>query len=89
MAYWLVKSEPTKWSWEMQVAAGEKGTHWNGVRNHLAKLQLMARAIGPIRAVKREHALEARGYRGAPKYVSATFNYLAREIIRKSDEVLT
>ncbi len=46
MAYWLIKSEPSKWSWEMQVAAGEAGTHWNGVRNHLAKLQLMAMKKG-------------------------------------------
>ncbi len=46
MAYWLIKSEPNKWSWEMQVAAGAQGTHWNGVRNHLAKLQLMAMRLG-------------------------------------------
>ena len=39
--YWLVKSEPSVWSWEMQVAAGEKGTFWDGVRNHLAKQNLM------------------------------------------------
>ena len=41
MAHWLIKSEPFKWSWQQQVAAGEKGTHWDGVRNHLAKLNLM------------------------------------------------
>ncbi len=46
MAYWLIKSEPVKWSWDMQVAAGAAGTHWNGVRNHLAKLQLMAMKKG-------------------------------------------
>lgn len=46
MAYWLVKSEPSKWSWDQQVAAGAKGTHWNGVRNHLAKQQLMAMKLG-------------------------------------------
>lgn len=46
MAHWLVKSEPFKWSWDMQVAAGAKGTHWDGVRNHLAKLQLMAMKVG-------------------------------------------
>ncbi len=46
MAYWLVKSEPFKWSWDQQVAAGAKGTHWNGVRNHLAKQQLMAMKLG-------------------------------------------
>jgi predicted RNA-binding protein with PUA-like domain len=41
MAYWLFKSEPFKWSWQMQVAAGAKGTFWDGVRNHLAKQNLM------------------------------------------------
>lgn len=48
MAYWLVKSEPFKWSWEQQVAAGKKGTHWDGVRNHLAKQQLMAMKKGDL-----------------------------------------
>ncbi len=46
MAHWLVKSEPSAWSWEQQVAAGDKGTSWNGVRNHTAKLHLMAMKIG-------------------------------------------
>ncbi len=46
MAYWLVKSEPSAWSWDQQVAAGEKGTSWNGVRNHTAKLHLMAMKLG-------------------------------------------
>jgi predicted RNA-binding protein with PUA-like domain len=46
MAHWLYKSEPHKWSWEHQVAAGEKGTLWDGVRNHSAKLNLMAMKTG-------------------------------------------
>ncbi len=46
MAHWLFKSEPFKWSWDMQVEAGDKGTFWNGVRNHLAKQQLMAMKKG-------------------------------------------
>ena len=46
MAYWLVKSEPDSWSWTRMVEAGARGTHWNGVRNHLAKKNLMAMAIG-------------------------------------------
>lgn len=46
MAYWLFKSEPDVWSWDAQVAAGESGTHWNGVRNHLAKKHLMAMKRG-------------------------------------------
>lgn len=46
MARWLFKSEPSTWSWEQQVAAGAKGTFWNGVRNHLAKKHLMAMKKG-------------------------------------------
>lgn len=46
MAHWLFKSEPSAWSWDQQVAAGAKGTFWNGVRNHLAKKQLMAMKEG-------------------------------------------
>jgi predicted RNA-binding protein with PUA-like domain len=46
MRYWLIKSEPDVWSWEDQVAAGAKGTPWDGVRNHAAKLNLMAMKKG-------------------------------------------
>jgi predicted RNA-binding protein with PUA-like domain len=46
MAHWLFKSEPSTWSWSQQVEAGAKGTFWNGVRNHLAKKQLMAMRKG-------------------------------------------
>lgn len=41
MAYWLVKSEPSAWSWDQQVASGARGEPWTGVRNHAAKLNLM------------------------------------------------
>ena len=46
MAHWLYKSEPFKWSWEQQVEAGAKGTFWNGVRNHSAKLNMIAMKKG-------------------------------------------
>jgi len=46
MAHWLFKSEPSTWSWRQQLAAGAKGTSWNGVRNHLAKQQMMAMQLG-------------------------------------------
>ena len=46
MAHWLYKSEPSVWSWDNQVAQGDKGTHWNGVRNHVAKQNLMAMKKG-------------------------------------------
>ena len=46
MAHWLYKSEPSTWSWDQQVEQGAKGTHWNGVRNHVAKQNLMAMKKG-------------------------------------------
>lgn len=46
MAYWLIKSEPSAWSWDQQVKTGPKGTAWTGVRNHLAKKNLMAMKKG-------------------------------------------
>jgi predicted RNA-binding protein with PUA-like domain len=41
MNYWLIKSEPSGWSWDQQVKSGAKGEAWTGVRNHTAKLNLM------------------------------------------------
>ncbi|MBI1340250.1 EVE domain-containing protein [bacterium] len=46
MAYWLVKSEPHVFSWDDQVKAGPAGEPWTGVRNHQAKLYLMAMKRG-------------------------------------------
>ena len=44
VAHWLVKSEPSKYSWDQLVKDGR--THWNGVRNHQAKLNMMAMKVG-------------------------------------------
>jgi predicted RNA-binding protein with PUA-like domain len=41
MAYWLVKSEPSAWSWDQQVAKGAKGEAWTGVRNFTARQNLV------------------------------------------------
>ena len=46
MAFWLYKSEPFKWSWQMQKDAGEAGTEWTGVRNYLARNNMRAMKIG-------------------------------------------
>lgn len=37
MAYWLFKSEASTWSWEQQVAKGDSGEEWDGVRNYQAR----------------------------------------------------
>ena len=44
MRYWLMKSEPFKYSWDDLVSEGE-GT-WDGVRNHRAKNNLAAMEVG-------------------------------------------
>ena len=42
--YWLMKSEPDAYAWETLVKDG-KGM-WDGVRNHSAKLTMMAMKVG-------------------------------------------
>ena len=37
MRYWLFKSEPSTWSWDNQVAKGDEGEEWDGVRNYQAR----------------------------------------------------
>lgn len=44
MPYWLVKSEPDVFGWDQQAARGVEP--WTGVRNHAAKLNLMAMRLG-------------------------------------------
>ncbi len=46
MAYWLFKSEPSTWSWDQQVAKGEAGEEWDGVRNYQARNFMRQMAIG-------------------------------------------
>ena len=40
MAYWLLKTEPETFSWDMQVKRGAKGEPWTGVRNFTARRYL-------------------------------------------------
>ena len=44
MAYWLVKSEPSAYSWDQLVK--DKQTSWDGVRNYAARLNLQAMKKG-------------------------------------------
>src|SRR6202012_148922 len=39
---------PETWSWEMQKKKGAKGEPWSGVRNHTAKLNMMAMKKGDL-----------------------------------------
>jgi predicted RNA-binding protein with PUA-like domain len=44
MAYWLVKSEPSVYSWDQFVKDGQ--TFWNGVRNYAARNHLRSMKKG-------------------------------------------
>ena len=46
MRYWLFKSEPSTWSWADQVAKGEDGEEWDGVRNYQARNMMREMKIG-------------------------------------------
>lgn len=44
MAYWLIKSEPFKYSWDQLIK--DKKIVWDGVRNYAARLNLRAMKKG-------------------------------------------
>ena len=46
MAYWLIKSEPFKYSWDQFVK--DKKTFWDGVRNYQARNTLKALKKGDL-----------------------------------------
>ena len=46
--YWLFKSEPNTWSWNDQVAKGDAGEPWDGVRSHQAKNNMLAMRVGDL-----------------------------------------
>lgn len=46
MQYWLIKTEPSTWSWDDQIQ--KKTTHWDGVRNYQASRNLQAMKKGDL-----------------------------------------
>ena len=46
MAYWLIKSEPFKYSWEQFIK--DKKTFWDGVRNYGARNNLRSMKKGDL-----------------------------------------
>ena len=46
MAYWLFKSEASTWSWDQQVAKGDSGQEWDGVRNYQARNMMRQMKVG-------------------------------------------
>ena len=48
MRYWLFKSEPNTWSWDQQVAKGDIGEEWDGVRNYQARNNMREMKLGDL-----------------------------------------
>ena len=46
MAYWLFKSEPDVFSWEMLDAKGQDGEEWTGIRNYQARNNMRLMKLG-------------------------------------------
>ncbi len=46
--YWLFKSEPDVWGWDHQVAKGDVGEEWHGVRNYQARNNMRAMKVGDL-----------------------------------------
>ena len=46
MRHWLFKSEPSVWGWSDQVAKGDAGEEWDGVRNYQARNFMREMAVG-------------------------------------------
>jgi predicted RNA-binding protein with PUA-like domain len=47
-SYWLFKTEPEVFSWDMLKARGKNGEPWDGVRNFQARKNMLAMQIGDL-----------------------------------------
>jgi predicted RNA-binding protein with PUA-like domain len=48
MNHWLFKTETSTWGWDDQLARGDAGEEWNGVRNYQARNHMRAMAKGDL-----------------------------------------
>ncbi|MBT2131882.1 EVE domain-containing protein [Aliiroseovarius lamellibrachiae] len=48
MTRWLFKSEVSTWSWDQQVAKGDAGEEWDGVRNYQARNHMRTMKVGDL-----------------------------------------
>jgi len=48
MNFWLMKSEPSSWSWQDQLDRGDLGEGWDGVRNHQASNNMKVMQLGDL-----------------------------------------
>ena len=69
MNHWLVKSEPTTYSWSDLVR--DKRTAWTGVRNYTARLHLRAMQVGD--PVFFYHSVDEKSVVGIAKVTKTAF----------------
>ncbi|MBW4889347.1 EVE domain-containing protein [Mucilaginibacter sp. HMF5004] len=69
MNYWLVKSEPHKYSWEKFNKDGR--THWDGVRNYTARNNMRDMRLGDL--VMFYHSNEGKEVVGIAKVVKESY----------------
>jgi len=69
MNYWLVKSEPEKYSWEKFNKDGR--THWDGVRNYTARNNMREMSEGDL--VLFYHSNEGKEVVGIAKVVKESY----------------
>ncbi|MFQ5479295.1 MAG: EVE domain-containing protein [Candidatus Binatia bacterium] len=69
MKYWLVKSEPDKYSWDDLVKEGRD--HWDGVRNYQARNNLRAMKIAD--RVLFYHSVKGKAVVGVAKVVREAY----------------
>src|SRR5262245_11132887 len=67
--HWLVKQEPTKYSWDHLVRDGR--TYWDGVRNYQARNNLKAMAVGD--PVLFYHSVEGQAVMGIAEVARAAY----------------
>jgi len=48
MQYWLFKSEPNTWGWQDQLAKGDAGEEWDGIRNYQARNNMRLMELGDL-----------------------------------------
>lgn len=46
MRFWLLKTEAEEFGWHDQIAAGQAGAEWTGIRNYQARNNLRLMALG-------------------------------------------
>ena len=68
-SYWLVKSEPFKYSWDQLIDDGQ--TYWDGVRNYEARNNLRAMKLGDLALYY--HSNEGKEVVGVAKVVGEAY----------------